>query len=122
MFAVSYVLNVMLYPNLKLKKNILQRSFGHALKQLTDKDYLTDDQRKFIAAKFVKQLNSIAKEVSRRKCKNALRQMFTIKIALIKTPLLSWFNKKIKSQYLELDLVVKNKIERQNPINWQKDK
>ena len=48
--------------------------------------------------------------------------MFTIEIALIKTALLSWFNKKIKSQYLELDLVVKHKIERQNPINWKKDK
>ena len=119
---MSYVLIVVLYTHLKLRKIILQRSFGRALKQLTDIDYLTDDQRKRIAAKLVKQLNNIAKEVSRRKCKNALGQMLTIETALIKTALLSWFNNKIKSQYLELDLLVKNKFERQNPSNWQKDK
>ena len=42
--------------------------------------------------------------------------MFYIETTLIKTALLDWFNKKIKSQYLELDLGVKN------PIDWQKDK
>ena len=48
--------------------------------------------------------------------------MFSIKAALIKTTL-GWFNKKKnKSHYLELDLGVKNKFERQNLIDWQKDK
>ena len=42
----------------------------------------------------VKQLNDIAQEISRRKCKNALGQMFTIETALIKKTLLEWFNKK----------------------------
>ena len=77
---------------------------------------------KFINLRFVKQLSDIAQEVGRRKCKNALGQMFSIETALIKTTLLGWFNKKIKSQYLELDLAVKNEFERQNSIDWQKDK
>ena len=38
----------------------------------------------FIDVTLVKQLNDIAQEVSRRKCKNDLGQMFTIKTALIK--------------------------------------
>ena len=42
----------------------------------------------------VKQLNDIAQEISRRKWKNALGQMFTIETALIKKTLLEWFNKK----------------------------
>ena len=37
----------------------------------------------FIDVMLVKQLNNIAQEVSRRKCKNALGQMFTIETALI---------------------------------------
>ena len=42
--------------------------------------------------------------------------MFYIETTLIKTTLLGWFNKNIKSQYLELDPGVKF------PIDWQKDK
>ena len=38
----------------------------------------------FIDIKLVKQLNDIAQEVSRRKCKNALGKMLTIETALIK--------------------------------------
>ena len=38
----------------------------------------------FIDIKLVKQLNDIAQEVSRRKCKNALGEMLTIETALIK--------------------------------------
>ena len=58
----------------------------------------------------IKRLNDIAQKVSQRKCKNALGQMFTTEIALIKKKLVAWFNKKIKSQYLELDLSGKKSI------------
>ena len=47
--------------------------------------------------------------------------------------MLDWFNQKIKSQYLEIDLLTKNQYERKHPIekminvlkikiNWLKDK
>ena len=108
MFVMSYVLIVALYPHLKLIKSIVQGSYGYSLKQLTDIDHLTDDQMKFIDVKLVKQLSNIPQEVSRRKCKNTLMQMFSIETALIKTALLGWFNKKIESQYLELDLAVRS--------------
>ena len=61
----------------------------------------------FIDVTLVKQLNDIAQEVSRRKYKNALGQMFTIKTVLTKKTLVEWFSKKIKSQHLELDLLEK---------------
>ena len=48
--------------------------------------------------------------------------MFTIETAFVKKTLVEWFNKKIKSQYLEIDILVKNQYERKNPINWNKDK
>ena len=43
--------------------------------------------------------------------------MFLVETALIKSTLLEWFNKKIKSQHLELDLLIKNKYEKKHPIS-----
>ena len=48
MFVVSYVLIVAFHPKLNLKKTIIQRSFGHLLKEVAAINYLTDDQMKFI--------------------------------------------------------------------------
>ena len=48
--------------------------------------------------------------------------MFSVENSLIKSTLLEWFKKKIKSQHLELDLLIKNKYERKNPTNWQESK
>ena len=84
MFVMSYVLIVAFHPHLNLRKIIVQRSYGHSLEQLTTIDYLTNDQMSFIDVTLIKQLNAIAQVVSRRGCKNALGQMFTIKAALIK--------------------------------------
>ena len=50
----------------------------------------------FIDVTLFKQLNDVAQEVSRRKCKNALGRMFTIETALIKKTLVEWFNKKLR--------------------------
>ena len=35
---------------------------------------------------------------------------------------MEWFNKKIQSQYLEIDILIKNQYERKNPIDWENDK
>ena len=39
-----------------------------------------------------------------------------------KKKLVEWFNKKIKLQHLELDLLKKNQNERKHPIDWQTNK
>ena len=36
--------------------------------------------------------------------------------------MVEWFNKKIKSQYLETDLLTKNQYERKHPMDCQRDK
>ena len=36
--------------------------------------------------------------------------------------MVEWFNKKIKSQYLELDLLITNQYERKHLMDWQRDK
>ena len=47
-----------------------------------------------------------------KKIKNSLVQMFSIELNFMKKTILSWFNKKIKSQNLEIDLSFKNMYEK----------
>ena len=79
---------------------IIQHSFGHSLEQLTTIDYLTNDQMSFVDIKLIKQLKDSALEVNWKKCKNAIAEMFSIKLCLVEKTILVWFNKKIKLQYL----------------------
>ena len=122
MFVVSYVIILAFHPKLKMDRVIIQRSFGHSLQQLTTIDYLTNDQMSFVNIKLMKQLKDFALEVNRKKCKNAIAQMFSIELCLVKKAIVVWFNKKIKSQHLEIDLLKKNKYEKDHPINWEGDK
>ena len=41
-------------------------------------------------------LKDMAFEVSKRKCRNSVGQMFSIESALVKKTLLKWFNAKFK--------------------------
>ena len=121
MFVVSYVLIVAFHQDLNLNRVIVQCSFAHSLEQLTTIDYLTSNQMSFIDINLVTQLKDAAQEVSRKKCKNAVSQIFSIGATLIKNTLLSWFNKEIKSQNLQINIDIKNKYERKHPIQWDKD-
>ena len=85
MFVLSYVLIVAFYPHLNIRKIVVQRSYGHSLKQLTTIDYLSKDQMKYIDVKLVKQ----------KIYKNVLGQMFSIEIAFVKKTLIQWFETKI---------------------------
>ena len=69
MFVVSYVMIVAFRPGLKLDKIIIQRSYVHAIEQLTSLEYFSQDQIKCINKELVIQLKDIAFEVSKRKCK-----------------------------------------------------
>ena len=73
----SYVLIAAFHRQLNLRNIIVQRNYGHLLEQLTMIDYLTNDQMSYIDVTLIKQSNDIVQEVSRRKCKNALSEMFT---------------------------------------------
>ena len=77
---------------------------------------------KFINLQILNQLKDIAIDVSKRKCKNTMGQMFCIELSFVKETLLGWSNKKIKAQNLEINAFTKMHYERNNPISWQKDK
>ena len=92
---MSCILIVAFHSHLNLRKIIAQSSYRYSLEQLTTTDYLTNDQISFIDITLVKQLIDIAWEVSRRKCKNASGQVFTIETDLIKKYCYSGLTKKI---------------------------
>ena len=121
MFVVSSVLIVAFRPALNIKRIIIRRSYAHSLEQLTSLNYFSDDQMKFIDFEVIEQLKDIAIDVSKRKCKNTMGQIFCLKCALVKKTLLDWFNKKYRTQYLEVNAFVKMQYERNNPVNWKND-
>ena len=88
MFVVSYVLIVAFHPALNLDRIIIQRSYSHSLEELTAIKYLNDDQMKFIDLQILDQLKDTAIDLSKRKCKNTMRQLFCVESAFIKKALL----------------------------------
>ena len=122
MFVVSYVLIVAFHQALNLNRIIIQRSYSHSLEELTTIKYLNNDQIKFIDLQILNQLKDIAIDVSKRKCKNAMGQMFCVETAFVKNTLLEWFNKKFKLQNLEIPALMKMIYEQKNSIDWKKDK
>ena len=72
MIVVSYVIIVAFHPDLKMKKIICERSYGHSLIKLNTIDYLSKDQIKFCQATTLKQLRDVAHLVSLRKSKKAM--------------------------------------------------
>ena len=122
MFVVSYIIIVAFHLKLKMDGVNIHHNFGHFLEKRTTTDYLTNDQTSFVDVNLIKQLKDSALNVHGKKCKNAIAQMFSIDLSLVKKTILSWFNRKIKSQHLEIDLLRKNKYKKEHPINWHKDK
>ena len=122
MIVVSYVIIVAFHPDLKMKKIICERSYGHSLEKLNTIDYLSEDQIKFCQATTLKQLRDVAHLVSLRKSKKAMAQMLTIEMFLLKETLGAWFNKKIKSNNLSIKPLDKIQYEQKNQVDWSQDK
>ena len=78
MFVVSYVMIVAFHPDLKIDRIIIQRSYAHTIEQLTSLDYFSQDQIKCISKELARQLKDIVFNVSKRKCKTTMGQMFCV--------------------------------------------
>ena len=75
---------VAFHPELNLERIIIYQSFVHSLDQLTTLNYLTREQITYIESHLINMLRYVAFEVTKRKCKNILGQMFSIECALVK--------------------------------------
>ena len=120
MNAVSYVIIFAFHPKLKMKRVIIERSFGHSLQKLTTIDYLTNEQLKFKDVITLKQLRDCALSVFSKKNKIAICEMFSTELKFATDCLFKWFNSKYKNSELSID--AKRKYEIENPIDWQAGK
>ena len=121
-FVVSYVMIVAFHPDLRLNRILVERSSGHSFQKLITTDYLTEEQMAFVDVKVIKQLKDAVEHVSKGNCKKSLGQMFSIELYLIKYTLMTGFNRKIKSQHLQLDILQKITTRKKYLINWATDK
>ena len=76
MSVVSYVTILAFHPKLNIDRVNIQRSVGHALKQLTTIDYLTNDPISFIDVNLVNQLKDCVSEIVRKK----IRKFFSANV------------------------------------------
>ena len=105
MNAVSYVIIFAFHPKLKMRRVIIERSFGHSLQKLTTIGYLTNEQLKFKGIITLKQLRDCALSVFSKKNKIAISKMFSTELKFATDCLLKWFNSKYKNS--ELSNIVK---------------
>ena len=123
MFVMSYVMIIAFHPHFKdFKRILIQRSVSHTKEQLTSVNYLTREQFEFKPPELIKQLYGQALHFSKRTCKNALAIMFGIELAFVKKTLLAWFNKKVSSQFKQLQQAVISKYEKEHPLSYNENK
>ena len=101
MFIVSYVLIVSFRQVLNLNRIIIERSYLHSLEELTTVKYFNDDQMKFIDSQTLKQLKDIANDISKRKCKSTMGQIFCVETAFVKKTLLEWLTINLNRKILK---------------------
>ena len=121
MFVISYVIIICFHPDLNFERIIVERSFAHNILQLSSINYLTAEQLDFIDRKVLSQLKDLAFEVTQKKNKNVLSEMFCVELFMIKDTLLKWFYKKITSTNLCANKKEKHEFE-SIPINYDKAK
>ena len=119
MFVVSYVMIVAFQ---RIDRIIIYRSFAHSIEQLSNLDYLSREQIAFIERYLIDMLKDAACEVSKRKCKSSLGQMFSIESAMVKKTPLKWSNLKFKHQFHKIDLIAKMRYQAKNKVDWKKNK
>ena len=118
--CLLYLMFCLFSSGIKYKRNFNSKKL-HTLKQLTSLNYFSEGRLKFIDFEIIKQLKDIVIDVSKRKCKSTMGQMFCIECALVKKNI-DWFNKNYRTQYLEVNAFVKMQYERNNLVNWKNDK
>ena len=122
MFAVSDIIIFAFHPDLDIGRVIIERSFGPSREKLTSLNYLTREQLNFKDYKTLLQLRDCTPSVADKKNKIAISEVFTTELKFAADYLLKWFNKKFKSNNLELSNDVKKKYEIEHPIDWSQDR
>ena len=108
-FAVSHVRIFAFHTDLDINRVFIEGSFGHSREELLSLNYLSREQLNFNYKKTL-QLRDCVLVVADKKSKTTISEMFDTELKFFVNCLLKWFNKKFKSNNLELSNVVKLNI------------
>ena len=114
-FVVSYVIIFAFHPDLNIDCVIIERSFAHSREKLTSLSYLTCEQLNFKDNKALLQLRDRALVVAGKKDKIAISEMLSTELKFAADCLPKWFNKRFKSDNLELS----NGMKKSRKLNIQ---
>ena len=114
MFAVSYSLIFAWHPDLNLPRQMVVRGYNHSLEELSNLNYLTNEQLALRNQMTTHQLKDCVANVHSRKKKNALVEMFNIELKFACDILLIWFKKKLQKTALYHESTIEFK--KYNPI------
>ena len=116
MFAVSYVIIFAFHPKLTLGRVIIERSFGHSERELTNLNYLICEQLSFKDNNILLQLKNRALNVLAKNRTYTISEMFSTELKFAADCLLAWFNKKFKNNNLELSIDATKKLNMNSKI------
>ena len=110
------------HPRLQIDKIIFERGFGQSFEKLADISYLSANMLHYFDPVTAEQLKDCAIRVSLEKEKYTISELCSTKLKFASEFLIKWFNKKYKSQFLQLNLLKKKKMKmRINEIEKMKN-
>ena len=114
MFAVSYSLIFASHPDLNLPRQMVVRGYNHSLEELSNLNYLTNEQLALRNQMTTHQLKDCVANVHSRRRKNSLVEMFNVELKFACDVLLIWFKKKLQKTALYNESTIEFK--KYNPI------
>ena len=119
MYVLSYRMIFAFYPNLNLVRIVIFCSFRQKENQSLDLSHLNDQMLRHVDGIPLNQLKDAGTKVLKKEPSFALSEMFSTKLEFAIDLLVNCCDQKYKSKFLEIDVLTKQKYEKENKIDQQ---
>ena len=116
MFVVSYCMIVSFNKQLSFPKIVIYRSFDQSPTEIENIFHFSDEHQPFFDLAILNLLRDAARAVARREKCTSLSEMFSVELKFTIDTLRSWFEKVIKTRFIDLNYTEKILFEQKNPI------
>ena len=120
MFVVSYCQIYAFYPDLKLDKIVIFRSFLQNTEEIYSLNHFSQKHIKYFDAVTFNQLKDAATNVLVHQKSTSLSELFSVELKFTIDILDKWFNNVFKSKLLGLNEIQKKIFVKENPLDWSK--
>ena len=117
MFVVRYCPIYAFYPNLKLDKIVIFRSFQQNAEEIYSLDHFLQGHVQCFDSVTFNQLKNAVTNVLVRQKSTSLSEPFSIELKFTIDALARWFNDVFKSKFGELGEIQKQIFTKENPMN-----